>query len=121
MNARQNESSYMKRARRNKVRRTKQLIRRLLISAVVLGLVISFGITGIKAQAHSKENQFYKYYTSVTVNKDDTLWKYATEYSLDNDYIDYINEVKRINNMSDDKIISGMRLIIPYYSTEFVE
>lgn len=121
MNGRQNESSYMKRARRNKVRRTKQLIRRFTISAIVLGLIISFGITGIKAQAHSKEDHYYKYYTSVTVNRNDTLWKYATEYSLNNEYNDYIKEVKRINNMSDDKIVSGMRLIIPYYSTEFVE
>ena len=60
----------------------------------------------------------YKYFTSVTVNADDTLWDIANEYSYKEQPKTYVNNIMSINNMTDETIYSGQDLIIYYYSDE---
>ena len=59
-----------------------------------------------------------KYFTSISVNDGDNLWKIAETYYTDeyDDYYSYIEEIKSINNMKDDNIKKGSYIIIPYYS-----
>ena len=85
----------------------------------VLG--ISFGVFSIHAKADSHDSvHIYKYYKSVIVHENDTLWNYALQYAPDDDYDKYIKEVVRMNNLRDDNIVVSMNLIIPYYSNEFM-
>ena len=68
------------------------------------------------AEAHS-----YKYYTTIQVEKGDSLWKIARTYITD-DYTDlnaYIREVREINRLTDDQIRYGQYITIPYYSDQY--
>ena len=85
-------------------------------------MIISISFFSIQAKAESKNTVHeYKYYKSVTVNNNDSLWNYAVEYSNNDDYTKYVNEVIRMNNLSNSDIKVGMKLVIPYYSSEFIK
>lgn len=88
-------------------------------------------ITGISVTAAFKANAqdkrlpegVYKYYRTIEVKAGDTLWSIADAYA-DSAYVnkeEYINEIKKMNNISDDTIHSGNYLTISYYSEEFRE
>lgn len=90
---------------------------------VLLFVLISTVLFGsIKAQAASAEVS-YKYYTSIQVQKGDTLWGIANNYMTEEygSVNDYIEEICSINHISDSDIHSGQYLTIPYYSDEFLE
>ena len=51
------------------------------------------------------------------------LWNLAEEYGALEHYDsrqEYIEEVMRMNGLSDDQIVTGQYIIIPYFSSEFV-
>lgn len=83
----------------------------------VLGIL---NMTGAKTNSPKAEaatsNQ--KHYKCITIDADDTLWTIAQEnYSEEYDsYEDYIDEVKFINNLTNDTIYNGATLVVPYYS-----
>lgn len=111
------------RMKRTKNSRRRQIRRRLLLAVLGVFLVLAGSILffGTEAHAESKDTvHIYKYYRSVTVNQNDTLWSYAKEYAPDNNYQAYIDELIIVNNLDSDTIIAGSNIIIPYYSTEFV-
>lgn len=90
-----------------------------VVTVAVIGCII-FGST--KAQAAPAEPS-YKYYTSIQVQKGDTLWNIASEH-ISGEYAsmtDYIEEICEINHVSDSDIHSGQYLTIPYYSNEYME
>lgn len=115
------------RIRNNKIRRNRQLKKQINIGIITLLLVIGFSLLffSFKTKAQSVPQEIsYKYYKSVMVNTNDSLWNYASLYA-DKDYYEskkqYINEVISINMLPDDTICSGQYIIIPYYSYEFIE
>lgn len=75
-------------------------------------------VSGNDAQLEQQtEPERVKCYLVITVHSGDTLWgiakKYITpEYSSINDYID---ELRDINNIKQDKIISGTKIMVTYY------
>ena len=113
----------MKQKRRNK-RKTQLIMRRsiLLVSVLLISVSIAFSITGFLSSAKdNSEPNYYKYYTSITINPGDTLNTIASCH-FDSHFGSskkFINEVMIINSLTDDNITSGMHLVIPYYSTEF--
>ncbi len=118
------------RERRNyirKIRRQKEIRRNVIlaiVTAVVLAVFTFSYHTLISAASTGSEEVSYKYFTSIQVEAGDTLWSIAEEYADDEHYSshkEYINEVKRMNKMGDDNIHYGQYLIIPYYSSEFVQ
>lgn len=115
-----------RRIRNNRIRRRRELRRHFLI--FILTLILSVGISvtffsfRTKAQSNDEEIQ-YKYYKSIVVESGDTLWNLAEEYGVLEHYgshQEYIDEVMRMNGLSDDQITAGQYIIIPYYSSEFV-
>ncbi|MDE6388792.1 MAG: LysM peptidoglycan-binding domain-containing protein [Lachnospiraceae bacterium] len=96
----------------------------ILVMTVCLIILGSVSLNGFRSNAKDDSvAASYKYYKSITVANDDTLWSIAAEYMDEEHYEsinDYINEVKSVNSMADDVIHYGEHLVIPYYDSEFV-
>ena len=115
------------RSYRRKVKRQRE-IRRNILLAVAATLVLMIFVfsyhTLISAASTNTDNVSYKYFTSIQVEAGDTLWSIAEEYADEDHYAsnkEYINEVKMMNKLKNDEIVSGQYLVIPYYSYEFVQ
>jgi hypothetical protein len=94
--------------------------RRLFLTATVLMLAagVFFFKSDKKDNSVSASTYNVKYYTCIDIQDNDTLWNIADEYMTEEykDRNSYINEVKFINDLTDDKLYSGATLIIPYYA-----
>lgn len=93
------------------------------IFALMIGIMIVFGVCGMSTSAHSIYDQpEYKYFMSYELEYGDSLWTIAESY-MDDHYAsieDYMEEICIINSISlDSQLIAGTNLIIPYYSQEF--
>lgn len=115
-----------RRIRNNRIRRRRELKRRLLTFLLTLvlsaGISITFFSFRTKAQTTAEEIQ-YKYYKSILVESGDTLWDLAEESGALEHYESrqkYIEEVIRMNGLPDDQITTGQYIVIPYFSSEFV-
>ena len=104
-------------------RRARRAIK-LFVLAIFFAAVLFAGIlignsTGSKnVQASNVYTETTKY-TSVKVMAGDTLWAIAEEYMPSGyDTTSYIEEVKRINNLTEDTIHAGAYLVIPYMPSE---
>lgn len=109
--------------KRSAVRRRRIMHRRLIkfFTALAAVIIIVSGFGAIRSFAGEKESRqsAYKYYTSIQVNKGDTVESIArcrmsSEYSSVDDYI---AEVSQINHLDENcHIEAGSHIIIPYYS-----
>lgn len=110
------------RIRRNRIRRQRQLKRRLSLfaAAVLIALSMAGGSFIVRAE-NASPDVVYKYYTSIRVGKGDSLWSIADRHA--DGYFeskqDFLQEVIQINHLLDSDIRQGDYLIIPYYSSEF--
>lgn len=91
-----------------------------IVSVFIIGFVLAMIISGLNSRVKASDN-YYKYYKSIEVHPGDTLYDYSIEYG---DHFEsrekFIKEVCSINYINADDIKSGMNLIIPYYSTEYI-
>lgn len=115
-----------RRIRNNKIRRRREMRRNIFMCLLTVMLVISLSLIffgfGTRAQSSNAEIS-YKYYKSVTVQEGDTLWSFAEQYGDTEHYTSnqaYIDEVIKMNALTDTEITSGQHIILPYYSVEFV-
>lgn len=112
------------RGRNSRMRRVRQLRRRIMLTAVTVCLSAVIGILGCSflTEAQSGEAEVsYKYFTSIQIRPGDTLYSIASEYA-DEHYASvyaYMEEVCLTNHMLSEEISAGDYLVIPYYSTEF--
>ncbi|WP_026490673.1 LysM peptidoglycan-binding domain-containing protein [Butyrivibrio sp. XPD2002] len=117
------ENDRYKRAALAKRRRERAARRRLVILGVMTSVIIFMAIIlsfSFSSDASSKNNEQYKYYTSVSVNVGDSVWTIAEEYMDDLHYRstkEFVNDIARINKISPDTMLkAGTNLIVPYYS-----
>lgn len=110
---------------KNKIRRQREMRKNFLIFVMTVCLIVTFSLTCSAFRANAKEDSdavSYKYYKSIAINRDDTLWSIAEKY-MDEDHYDsaedYIREVKDMNSLQDDVIHYGEYLVIPYYTNQF--
>ena len=114
------------RAYKRKIRRQREQRKKLIsITAALLLMVICVcSYRGITSKASDNAPVAYKYYTDTVVKGGETLWSIADRYIDYDQYKSkqaYIDEVCCINNLYDaSEIRAGQRLVVPYYSTEFV-
>ncbi|MCI9006733.1 MAG: LysM peptidoglycan-binding domain-containing protein [Lachnospiraceae bacterium] len=114
-----------RRTRREQVQKEQRTKRRRILVffvtlVVMFGIGVGFGTLLAKAEEPETETE-YKYYTSIEIQKGDTLWEIAKEYINTDHYKDlmaYMNEVMKINHMTTDRLTAGKKIIIPYYSSE---
>ena len=111
---------------KNRIRRRREMRKNFLILVMTVCLIItcSVALSGFRANAKDDSSEVsYKYYKSVFIQNDDTLWSLAERY-MDGEHYDstedYIREVMRMNGLTDDTIRYGEYLIVPYYSSEYV-
>ena len=114
-----------RRIRKNRIRRQREMKKNFLILAMTICLIVTcmVSMNGFlsNAKGDSMENS-HKYYKSITIADNDTLWSIAEKYMDKEHYAcinDYIEEVKHMNNLTDDVIHYGKYLIIPYYDNNF--
>ena len=115
------------RIRNNKIRRQKIYRRQVImlsLTVAFLMFMIMFIASTLMTSAQSDEAVFeYKYYKTVTVHSEDTLWDIASANFSSEHYSNmngYINEICNINSITDkDSLKAGEALIVPYYSSEF--
>ena len=115
-----------RRIRKNRLRRQREMRKNFLIFIMTICLIVtcSVSLNGFRSNAKDDSTEVsYKYYKSITVANNDTLWSIAERY-MDGEHYDsindYIREVKSMNDLTDDVIHYGEYLIIPYYGSDFV-
>lgn len=109
----------------NRIRRQQELKKSFLLLCMTMCLIIAFSFTlsVFRSDAKGDPEVSYKYYRSIAVSSEDTLWSIAQEYMEPGYYDsvdDYIREVKSINSLSNDSIRYGDYLVIPYYDSSLV-
>ena len=120
------------RAYKREKRRRRALRRRCLLAAMTALVTLCLVAVGVltyqsfqSSASTGDEELNFKYYTEVTVAYGDTLWELADEYIDYGEYEDkqeYIAEICSINHLRDsDGVRAGQKLIVPYYSSEFVK
>ena len=112
------------RIERNRIRRIRHFRRQCFLVALAAALVLIFTLSyhAIVSNATEADAEVsYKYYKSIEISYGDSLWAIADTYAGEQyaSAKDYIEEVMHINHLSDDTLIAGQYLIVPYYSTEF--
>ena len=115
------------RIQQNKIRRQRIVRRQYFLLGLTIALVIFlFAFIGTTVMSSAQSDEYepsFKYYKTVTVHSDETLWNIANaNFSEDNydNLNEYIGEICMINAITDpDKINAGEDIVIPYYSAEF--
>lgn len=119
------ERMEYRRIRRAAVRKQQAARKRLflifcLTIIVMFGIGVGFGTLLTRAEEPAQEPS-YKYYANIEIQRGDTLWGIAEEYMDSVHYADkmeYMDELMTLNHMSDDHLISGQKILVPYYSSD---
>lgn len=115
-----------RRIRNNRIRRRRQLRRNILISFFSIFMILTLSFTCFVIMSSAKDDTpiTYKYYTQITVAYGESLEDIALQYMTE-EYTSvesYIKEVKQMNSIrGDHKVYPGDYLIVPYYSSDFLE
>ena len=115
------------RIQQNKIRRQRIVRRQYFLLGLTIALVIFlFAFIGTTVMSSAQSDEYepsFKYYKTVTVHSDETLWNIANaNFSADNydNLNEYIGEICKINAISNpDTINAGEDIVVPYYSAEF--
>lgn len=111
---------------KNRIRRQREIKKNFIILIMTVCLIITCSVSLNAFRSNAKDDITeisYKYYKSIAIDNDDTLWTIAEKYMDEEHYdsiFDYIQEVKSMNSLIDDVIHYGDYLIIPYYDNNFV-
>ncbi|MGN0334735.1 MAG: LysM peptidoglycan-binding domain-containing protein [Lachnospiraceae bacterium] len=112
-----------KKYRRERRRRTQQIIERCLLTVCLIALFAMIGCNMMsKATEPSEQEVFYKYYTQIEIQEGDSLWSIAGKYMENGSYEtrkEYMDEVAELNQLTSTKIIAGQHLVVPYYDDTY--
>lgn len=97
---------------------------RTALTAVILSVMLAVFLSAsviVKAKNSDKAQEQKLYYTNITVEKGDTLWKIAGEYMdyehYDNIY-EYMEHLTALNHLTSDNLYAGEHLIVTYYASD---
>lgn len=93
----------------------------LFVLTFCLIVTTSIAVSSFRSNAKNDPSQeASKYYKSIVVSDNDTLWSIAEEYMNEAYYgsiYEYIREVMQINSLTNDAIYADAHLIVPYHDT----
>lgn len=117
---RYHKSNVAIRIEQRAIRRRKRAIRNFILVFFVSVFSIMLGGIIVKANdGGSVKVASHKYYSSIMIDKNDTLWELATKYAPEGTSTkEYVKELKSLNGLKDDTIKQGQNLFIYYYSDE---
>ncbi|MBR5712553.1 MAG: LysM peptidoglycan-binding domain-containing protein [Lachnospiraceae bacterium] len=108
--------TYKERSRRRRMLK----IRRRITVAVSLFFLVVFTALAVSLHNGTAEGKTdkTKQLTSVYVEEGDSIWTIATRYysAECGSMQEYVNEIRRTNNISGDRILYGFTLLVPYYN-----
>lgn len=80
-----------------------------VLSLIIVSIIVVLSVnTGFATRKDSEVNYFF-----YTVKSTDTLWSIACEHTPDNkDVRETIYEIKKLNNISENELVPGMRLAV---------
>lgn len=90
----------------------------------ILSIIIIFGFLsvnlGIIEATEDEKSKGKKYYSSIYIEHGDTLWSIAKKYANEEyeTIEEYIEELKQMNGLENERIIAGNYLTISYYSNK---
>ena len=110
-------TTYRQRSAAKQASRRKRAIGKMIFTICFIIMLI-FGI--VNTASAKEEPAATKMVTCITVEYGDTLWNIAEDYftSECGDMNSYIQEIKNCNQLFDDTICAGEKLIVPYYIVE---
>ena len=82
--------------------------------AFIAAVIILCGTIHIFASS-GDSRPYNKYYTSVRVEEGDTVWSIADSQVSKRDYVD---EICRLNSLTDGNVRSGDYIVVSYYSQD---
>ena len=111
-------SSYKTRTlRQRQINRQYRHLIFVLVGIILFLMVLLFTSQNSVAQA---DEMVIETYRSEVIQPGDTLWSLAEAYRLpDMPVEEYIKEVRRINQMNSNELVSGEYLILPIYMYEY--
>ncbi len=117
----QNRTDDTKRRRavpgRDRAKRSTFAVSGIAVFTAALFIIFGLLIAGsFQSFAQDESGIRETYYKSITIEKGDTLWNIAEEYITDDfDSIEeYISALKNMNNLKNDRIFFGDKLIVAY-------
>lgn len=117
-------TNYVTRALINRQKRLNQIKLHILALSISVVTVITLSILLISFSTEANDRVHepaYKYYKSIEITNGDTLWSIANDHfdsAYYNNTREYVSEIKKVNNLTSEKIVAGSYIIIPYYSAE---
>ncbi len=102
-------------------RAARQRIRNLTVVLLMVFAFLSgfFGRTLLSAHAEEEISEpLNRYYTSIQLQRGDSLWNLADQYIDGSDYSrrEYVEELKRMNGLKSEEIHSGEFLTVFYFA-----
>lgn len=107
---------------RNKNSRRKAGLLKFLFSIAAVVVIVSAVLFASRSVATANETPdgavLNKYYKTITISPGDTLWSIAEEYRSGayRSTAEYVKELRSINNLTSDNIVSGRKLVVAYYA-----
>ena len=111
----------MKKKTIQKKRRAKARFTRFLTVLAMVCCAVCIILIVNKTQIHEVKAgnsvQLNKYYKTITIQSGDTLWSIAQEYNMDDSKStkDYVEELMSMNNLHNDNITAGQKLLVTYF------
>ncbi|MDO4170645.1 MAG: LysM peptidoglycan-binding domain-containing protein [Lachnospiraceae bacterium] len=87
----------------------------------VLAIVLVTGMTVFFRSDVSANNESVIQYEQVEIKSGDSLWSIAKEHYKEpcGDIRDYVDQIRKCNNLKSDEITEGYYLCIPVYTNDF--
>ena len=113
--------SKTQKVNRNEIKCCQKQMLALGLPMIIFSIFICSTSVTAKAWGNVESEKRYKYYTTVYVERNMTLWDIADEYMTEEykDKRDYIDEVLEINQLASDNLVYGSTICVPYYSSEY--
>ena len=111
-----NTSRLHKASKRRRQVALRRLFLAVMAAVIVAGLSTFAGTESVDAH-DTQEIVMCKYYKSIEILADDTLWSIAKD-NMTEEYAsiyEYIKEVMEMNNLESDQIYEGQYLTVAYY------
>ena len=111
-------SSYKTRTlRQRQINRQYRHLIFILVGIIMVLMILLFTSQNSVAQA---DEMVIETYRSEVIQPGDSLWSLAEEYRLpDMSVEEYMIEIRRVNRMSSNELVSGEYLILPIYTYEY--